>query len=84
MPPSFATGALISRFGLERTTGAGLALITVSAVIERQGNLESERDNGSTERQMDDEGSNHTHPCWCIGAICRPRTILVSGGAKVP
>jgi hypothetical protein len=37
MPPSFATGALISRFGLERTTGAGLALITVSAVIERQG-----------------------------------------------
>jgi len=40
MPPSFATGALISRFGLERTTGAGLALITVSAVIERQGSGE--------------------------------------------
>ena len=31
--PSFATGALISRFGLERITGAGLALIIVSAVI---------------------------------------------------
>ena len=31
--PSFATGALMSRFGLERTTGAGLALIIVSAVI---------------------------------------------------
>jgi predicted MFS family arabinose efflux permease len=31
--PSFATGALISRFGLERITGAGLALIIVAAVI---------------------------------------------------
>ena len=31
--PSFATGALISRFGLERITGAGLALIIVSAVM---------------------------------------------------
>jgi predicted MFS family arabinose efflux permease len=31
--PSFATGALMSRFGLERITGAGLALIIVSAVI---------------------------------------------------
>jgi predicted MFS family arabinose efflux permease len=31
--PSFATGVLISRFGLERITGAGLALIIVSAVI---------------------------------------------------
>jgi len=31
--PSFATGALISRFGLERVTGAGLALIIVAAVI---------------------------------------------------
>jgi predicted MFS family arabinose efflux permease len=31
--PSFATGALISRFGLERITGAGLALIVVAAVI---------------------------------------------------
>ena len=31
--PSFATGALISRFGLERITGAGLALIIVSAAI---------------------------------------------------
>jgi predicted MFS family arabinose efflux permease len=30
---SFATGALISRFGLERITGAGLALIIVAAVI---------------------------------------------------
>src|SRR5262249_38003189 len=27
------------RFGLERTTGAGLALIIVSAVIERQGSI---------------------------------------------
>jgi predicted MFS family arabinose efflux permease len=31
--PSFVTGALISRFGLERITGAGLALIIVAAVI---------------------------------------------------
>ena len=31
--PSFATGALMSRFGLERITGAGLALIIVSAVF---------------------------------------------------
>jgi predicted MFS family arabinose efflux permease len=31
--PSFATGALISRFGLERITGAGLALIIAAAVI---------------------------------------------------
>lgn len=31
--PSFATGALISRFGLERITGAGLVLIIVAAVI---------------------------------------------------
>jgi predicted MFS family arabinose efflux permease len=31
--PSFATGALISRFGLERITGAGLALIILAAVI---------------------------------------------------
>jgi predicted MFS family arabinose efflux permease len=31
--PSFATGALISRFGLKRITGAGLALIIVAAVI---------------------------------------------------
>jgi predicted MFS family arabinose efflux permease len=31
--PSFTTGALISRFGLERITGAGLALIIVAAVI---------------------------------------------------
>jgi predicted MFS family arabinose efflux permease len=31
--PSFATGALISRFGLQRITGAGLALIIVAALI---------------------------------------------------
>jgi predicted MFS family arabinose efflux permease len=31
--PSFVTGALISRFGLERITGVGLALIIVAAVI---------------------------------------------------
>ena len=31
--PSFATGALISRFGLQRVTGAGLALIIVAALI---------------------------------------------------
>jgi predicted MFS family arabinose efflux permease len=31
--PSFVTGALISRFGLERITGLGLALIIVAAVI---------------------------------------------------
>jgi predicted MFS family arabinose efflux permease len=31
--PSFATGTLISRFGLERITGAGLVLIIVAAVI---------------------------------------------------
>src|SRR5262249_14895360 len=30
---SFATGALISRFGLQRITGAGLALIIVAALI---------------------------------------------------
>ena len=35
--PSFATGALISRFGLERITGAGLALIIVAAVIGTAG-----------------------------------------------
>jgi predicted MFS family arabinose efflux permease len=31
--PSFITGALISRFGVERITGTGLALIGVTAVI---------------------------------------------------
>ena len=31
--PSFATGALISRFGLQRITGAGLALIIVAALV---------------------------------------------------
>jgi MFS family permease len=31
--PSFVTGALISRFGLERIIGLGLALIIVAAVI---------------------------------------------------
>jgi predicted MFS family arabinose efflux permease len=31
--PSFATGALISRFGLQRITGVGLALIIVAALI---------------------------------------------------
>jgi MFS family permease len=31
--PSFITGALISRFGLERIIGLGLALIIVAAVI---------------------------------------------------
>jgi predicted MFS family arabinose efflux permease len=31
--PSFITGALITRFGLERITGLGLAVITVAALI---------------------------------------------------
>ncbi len=35
--PSFVTGALISRFGLERITGLGLALIVVAATIGMAG-----------------------------------------------
>ena len=31
--PSFVTGSLIARFGIERVTGVGLALIAVSAVV---------------------------------------------------
>jgi predicted MFS family arabinose efflux permease len=31
--PSFATGALIARFGVERVTGFGLALLALSAVV---------------------------------------------------
>jgi predicted MFS family arabinose efflux permease len=31
--PSFVTGSLIARFGVERITGAGLALIAVSALV---------------------------------------------------
>ena len=31
--PSFITGTLISRFGIERVTGVGLALIVVAALI---------------------------------------------------
>jgi predicted MFS family arabinose efflux permease len=31
--PSFITGALIARFGMERITGAGLALIAAAAVV---------------------------------------------------
>jgi MFS family permease len=35
--PSFITGALIARFGVERITGTGLALISVTAVIGMSG-----------------------------------------------
>jgi MFS family permease len=31
--PSFVTGSLIARFGVERITGVGLALITLAAVV---------------------------------------------------
>jgi hypothetical protein len=83
MPPSFATGALISRFGLERTTGAGLTLITVSAVIERRGILRVNVTTGLLNVKWMMKGLTTLTLAGALALSAAP-AILVSGGAKVP